>query len=88
MIENDVLRTLFAQKSNEHTNNLKSILNSFVIAYPDIGYCQGMNFVASFLYQLLDYNEEETFYLFCGLMNICEHFPQSIKPTDAPSTKI
>ena len=68
IIENDVLRTLFVKKNKEHTNNLKSILISFVIAFPEIGYCQGMNCVVSFLYQLLDNNEEETFYLFCALI--------------------
>jgi hypothetical protein len=26
-----------------------------------------MHYIVSFLYQLLDYNEEETFYFFCGL---------------------
>ena len=67
LIEKDVLRTLFIQKNKEHTNNLESILICFEASFPRIGYCQGMNCVVSFLYQLLDYNEEETFYLFCSL---------------------
>ena len=67
LIEKDVLRTLFIHENKEHINNLNSILISFESSFPHIGYCQGMNCVVSFLYQLLDYNEEETFYLFCGL---------------------
>jgi len=67
IIEKDLLRTLFIQKNKSHFNNLKSILISFLIMFPKIGYCQGMNCVVSFLYQLLDYNEEETFYFLCGL---------------------
>ena len=67
IIEKDLLRTLFLQKNKSHFNNLKSILICFLILFPNIGYCQGMNYVVSFLYQLLDYNEEETFYFLCGL---------------------
>ena len=67
LIEKDVFRTTFIQKNKEHINNLTSILFSFVEVFPNIGYCQGMNFVVSFLYQLLNFNEEETFYVFCGL---------------------
>ena len=69
LIEKDVLRTLFTQKNKEHINSLKFILICFLFTYPEFGYCQGMNCVASFLYQLLDYNEEETFYFLCGLEN-------------------
>ena len=71
VIEKDVLRTVFIQKNKdnqEHINNLKSILVSFEKTFPNIGYCQGMNCVVGFLYQLLDYNEEETFYLFCSFL--------------------
>ena len=67
IIEKDLLRTSFIQKNKSHFNNLKSILISFLVLFPNIGYCQGMNCVVSFLYQLLDYNEEETFYFLCGL---------------------
>ena len=67
LIEKDVLRTLFIQKNKEHADNLKYILVCFLFTFPDIGYCQGMNCMASFLYQLLGYNEEETFYFLCGL---------------------
>lgn len=69
LIEKDVIRTLFIQKNKEHQENLKSILVCFFFTHPDIGYCQGMNCIVSFLYQLLGYDEEETFYFLCGLVN-------------------
>ena len=71
VIEKDVLRTIFIQRNQnnkEHINNLMSILVCFEECFPKIGYCQGMNCVVGFLYQLMDYNEEETFYLFCSLL--------------------
>ena len=67
LIEKDVLRTLFIQKNKEHAEKLKYILVCFLFTFPEFGYCQGMNCMASFLYQLLGYNEEETFYFLCGL---------------------
>jgi hypothetical protein len=67
IIEKDVVRTLFIQKNKDHLQNLKSVLVCFFITHPDIGYCQGMNCIVSFLYQLLGYDEEETFYFLCGL---------------------
>ena len=64
-IDKDLKRTAIVDKNNFII--LKSILVSFLFLFPKIGYFQGMNFVVSFLYQLLNYNEEETFYFFCGL---------------------
>ena len=68
MIEKDVKRTAFIKDNKEHFNNLKNILICFVSILPEIGYCQGMNYVVSFLYQLLNLNEEQTFYFLCGLV--------------------
>ena len=67
VIENDLLRTNFIDQNKEHLKILKTILISFLFLFPEIGYCQGMHYLIVFLYQLLDYNEEETFYFFCGL---------------------
>ena len=68
IIELDLCRTSFIQKNPTHFNSFKSVLNCFLLTFPKIGYCQGMNCLASFLYQLLEQNEEETFYYLCGLM--------------------
>ena len=32
-----------------------------------MNYCQGMNYMASFLYQLCDYKEEDAFYLMLSI---------------------
>ena len=74
IIEKDILRTSFAQKNKEHSDSLKWILLCLLFTFPECGYCQGMNFVASFLYQLLDYNEEETFYFLCGLQKNTKYY--------------
>ena len=66
IIENDLLRTIFIDQNKEHFKILRTILISFLFLFPKIGYCQGMHYIILFLYQLLDYNEEETFYFFCG----------------------
>ena len=65
IIDKDLKRTPIVDKNNFII--LKSILVSFLFLFPKIGYYQGMNLVVSFLYQLLNYDEEETFYFFCGL---------------------
>ena len=67
-IELDLYRTSFIQKNPTHFNSFKSILNCFLLTFPEIGYCQGMNYLVSFLYQLLGCDEEKTFYYLCGLM--------------------
>ena len=68
VIQKDLLRTQFLQEKNEHFQAFKSILIIFLFLFPKIGYCQGMHYIISFFYQLLDYNEEETFYFFCALV--------------------
>ncbi len=66
-INKDLRRTAIVQKEKNYFIILKSILVSFLFLFPKIGYCQGMNSVVAFLYQLLNYDEEETFYFLCGL---------------------
>ena len=74
VISKDLLRTKFLIQNNEHFNKLKSILVCLAFIFPKIEYCQGMHYIATFLYQLLDYNEEETFYFFCGIeLNTIHH---------------
>ena len=68
VIEKDLLRTKFLKEKSQHFKVFKSILISFLFLFPKIGYCQGMHYIVSFFYQLLDYNEEETFYFFCAFV--------------------
>jgi hypothetical protein len=45
-----------------------------VIAYkkPQLNYCQGMNYIAAFVYLILQ-NEEEAFYLMMGVLENTEY---------------
>ena len=64
MITLDVNRTSFTDKSGlkKHQNSIKNILMVLIQIFEEIGYFQGMNYIAAFLYQILDFNEEKTFY--------------------------
>ena len=66
-IEVDLIRTPFINSDNSHIEKLGWVLKCLNFVRPDIGYCQGMNFLGLFFYQLLDYDEEETFYFLFGL---------------------
>ena len=64
-IKVDLIRTPYINKHKEHLEKLGWVLKCLNYAKPDVGYCQGMNFLALFFYQLLDYDEEKTFnYMF------------------------
>ena len=67
LIKNDLKRTIFVQNNPTHKEAIESILLVFNYSFKDIGYYQGFNIIVSFLYQLLNYNEEKTFYFFYGL---------------------
>ena len=58
----DLIRTQFINKSQEHIEKVGWVLKCLNFIKPDVGYCQGMNILALFFYQLLDYDEEKTFY--------------------------
>ena len=66
-IEVDLLRTPFINSDDSHIEKLGWVLKCLNFVRPDIGYCQGMNLLGLFFYQLLDYDEEETFYYLFGL---------------------
>ena len=68
VIQKDLLRTKFLFEHKEHFNKFKSILISFIFLFPKIGYCQGMHYIVQFLFQILNYDEEETFYFFCAIL--------------------
>ena len=67
IIEQDIKRTFFISKNPTHYDSFKSIMNCILLTFPQIGYCQGMNCIVSFFYQLLDRNEVKTFHYLCGL---------------------
>ena len=64
MITLDVNRTFFKDKS-DYVNQqkcLKNILMCLVHIFNKVGYFQGMNYIAGYLFQILDFDEEKTFY--------------------------
>ena len=64
MITLDVNRTFFKDKSDyiNQQKSLKNILMCLVHIFSNVGYFQGMNYIAGFLYQILNFDEEKTFY--------------------------
>ena len=71
LIKMDVKRTSFAKNEPEMKAMLTSVLNAIALAKPTINYCQGMNFISSFLLQLTN-DEKETFYFMMGIIDNTE----------------
>ena len=67
LIQNDLNRTSFIQQNPNHREPIESILFSFYFENNQVKYYQGINTVISFLYQLLNYDEEKTFYYFYAM---------------------
>ncbi|UKJ89014.2 hypothetical protein MACJ_002260 [Theileria orientalis] len=71
IINIDVPRTFPELKvfNKDAQNQLYRILSAYGNYQPEIGYCQGMNFVAGLLLLVSGFNEKEAFVGFVGLMN-------------------
>lgn len=71
-IKKDLHRTLsdFSQFNLLDTQNvLYNILRALAANDKEVGYCQGMNFIAGFLLIMSDFNELDTFYILISLMS-------------------
>ena len=68
IIDLDIIRTNF--DTNKEINQLKIsyILKSLRYAKQDLKYCQGMNYIAAFLLNVIN-DEEEAFYLFLSIFD-------------------
>ncbi|GBO08597.1 TBC1 domain family member 14, partial [Araneus ventricosus] len=70
-IKLDVSRTFpqlgIFQEGGPYHNTLEGILGAYVIYRPDIGYVQGMSFLAAML--LLNLDAVDSFICFCNLLN-------------------
>lgn len=55
-------------KSQEGQDELKRVLQAIAFALPDVGYCQGMNFIASTIISALKDQEELAFWIFMNLL--------------------
>ena len=69
-IGRDLHRTFYIEKFRTGNGRimLKNILTAVGFLRPEIGYCQGMNFIAGALVNLLD-NEEKCFWIFLSLID-------------------
>ncbi|EAR94523.2 TBC domain protein (macronuclear) [Tetrahymena thermophila SB210] len=64
----DVNRSLHLHQDRINSNQLQSLLRIFAYYNTDISYCQGMNYIAGFLY-LIILNEAQTYKAFHTVMN-------------------
>ena len=55
-------------KTSEGQEELRRVLQAVGYALPEVGYCQGMNFIASTLIASLCNNEELAFWVFMNLL--------------------
>ena len=64
-IQKDLYRTYFPNETytNEQLNQLYNLLKIFAIHNKEIGYCQGMNFIAKFILIISNYNVVNAFHL-------------------------
>jgi hypothetical protein len=74
----DIHRSFFHLKTEEEkkTNNLRinerklyNVLKAFSNLDKELGYCQGMNIITSFLLNVFDFNEIEVFYLLISIFS-------------------
>lgn len=70
-IKKDLQRTMSdvtpSKKDKEFI--LYKILKAFAASDQEVGYCQGMNFIANFILQISEYNELESYYMLLTLFS-------------------
>ena len=67
IIELDIIRTTFDKDNDLNQIKIGNILKAIAYTMPKLNYCQGMNYIAAFLLNITN-NEEESFYLFLSLL--------------------
>jgi hypothetical protein len=72
-INRDLYRTFYEGKftTQEGQDELGRVLQAIAFVRPEIGYCQGMNFVAGALIYFME-NEELTFWIFLSMLDYFE----------------
>ena len=72
IINLDVARTYFEYDAENTRRSICNILKTLAMIKPEINYCQGMNYIASFIFNNTK-DEIETFYLMLGLFSNTEY---------------
>ena len=70
-IKKDLNRTFFfiEQDTDDNKSKLYNILKAYSVQDKEISYCQGMNFLAKFLLEVTNYNDEVSFHLFSYILS-------------------
>ena len=68
IIELDVKRTNFVSDNSLNQIKIGNILKTINYIDNKLNYCQGMNYIAAFLLNITNNNEEESFYLFLSMI--------------------
>jgi|LauGreDrversion4_2_1035121.scaffolds.fasta_scaffold573966_1 hypothetical protein len=84
-IEVDVLRS-FNNLKTISQENLNNILKSYAIVNKNLDYCQGMNFIAGFLYLAFNKSEAHAFAVMKSL--IFKHKMHEMFNTELPMLKL
>ena len=77
IIQLDVNRTHFGNDKENKRKIIKNVLISLANTYPEVSYCQGMNYISSFLLEVTN-NEEKSFDIFSALLSKTEYSKLSI----------
>ena len=75
LIKADIERTNFHKNKEENKIKLLNILKAISSEFPKINYFQGMNRIGAFLLNICDYIEEDSFYLFVGILKCTDYCP-------------
>ena len=67
VVDLDVKRTKFISDNRLNQVKIGNILKSISFIHSELNYCQGMNYIAAFLLNITN-NEEESFYLFLSIL--------------------
>ena len=81
IIQLDVNRTHFEKDKENKRKIIKNVLISLAYTYPEVSYCQGMNYISLFLLEITK-DEEKSFDIFSALLNKTEYSKLSINDFD------
>jgi len=77
IIQLDVNRTHFDNDKENKRNIIKNVLITLANVYPEMSYCQGMNYIALFLLEVTN-NEEKSFDIFSAILAKTEYSKLSL----------
>ena len=72
IIDLDIVRTYFSTNKTQNQLKIRNILKSIRKAKNNLKYCQGMNYIAAFLLNITN-DEEEAFYLFLSIFDCTDY---------------